>query len=65
MTTVLEYLFLKHSFLNEKEEKKEITQQIKIIELPINKNELLLKEAQKKSEAEAEQRKTITQIFKN
>ena len=57
MTTVLEYLFLKHSFLNEKEEKKEIIQQIKIIELPINKNELLLKEAQKKSEAEAEQRK--------
>ncbi len=54
--TVLEYLFLKHSFLNEKEEKKEIIQQIKIIELPINKNELLLEEAQKKSEAEAERK---------
>ena len=53
---VVEYFFLRYSFFK-KIEKKEIIQQIKLIQIPIKPDELLLKEAQKKSEAEAEQRK--------
>lgn len=53
---VAEYFFLRYSFFK-KIEKKEIIQQIKLIQIPIKPDELLLKEAQKKSEAEAEQRK--------
>ena len=54
---IFEYFFLNHSFIK-KEEKKEIIQQIKLIEIA-NSTELLLIEAQKKLEAEAEQRKKL------
>lgn len=53
----IEYFLLKYSFLKKMDEKKEIIQQIKLIEFSISPNELLLEEAQKKSEAEAEQRR--------
>ncbi len=64
MLISFEYFFLQYSFSKSYEKKKEVIQQIKLIEIPIKPNEVLLSEAKKNLESELETQKILEEEIK-